>query len=85
MHKKTWKSPCFRTVWGVGALLSLSACKFEVLAPTGDVASQQRDLLVQATGLMLLIIVPVLVLIGVFAWHFRASNTKARYRPDWAH
>ncbi|TWT11402.1 ubiquinol oxidase subunit II [Reyranella sp. CPCC 100927] len=71
------------------ALLSLCAavggCNFVVLNPSGDVAAQQRDLIVISTGLMLLIIVPVMVLTGLFAWRYRHANTAARYEPDWDH
>lgn len=63
----------------------LAGCDAVVMAPSGDVAVQQRDLIVIATVLMLLIVVPVMVLTGVFAWRYRASNTKARYTPDWHH
>ena len=63
----------------------LSGCNFVVLHPSGDVAVQQRDLLVMSTGLMLLIIVPVMVLTAVFAWRYRARNRAARYEPDWDH
>ena len=34
---------------------------------------------------MLLVVVPVIVMTLWFAWKYRASNTKARYEPDWAH
>lgn len=63
----------------------LSGCNAVVLSPSGDVAAQQRDLIVVATVLMLLIVVPVMVLTGLFAWHYRQSNTKATYLPDWSH
>ncbi|MBB3769609.1 cytochrome o ubiquinol oxidase subunit 2 [Angulomicrobium tetraedrale] len=64
---------------------ALSGCNFVVLAPTGDVAAQQRDLLVVSTLLMLLIIIPVMALTAFFAWKYRASNTTARYEPEWSH
>jgi cytochrome o ubiquinol oxidase subunit II len=56
-----------------------------VLDPAGEVAAQQRDLLVQSTLLMLLIIVPVMALIVLFAWRYRVSNKTARYEPEWEH
>lgn len=56
-----------------------------LLHPAGDVARQQRDVLLLSTGLMLLIIVPVMLLTALFAWRYRASNTNARYEPDWHH
>ena len=63
----------------------LSGCDAVVMSPSGDVAVQQRDLLVWATVLMLLVIVPVIVLTLWFAWHYRESNTEANYKPDWTH
>jgi cytochrome o ubiquinol oxidase subunit II len=63
----------------------LSGCNFVVLDPAGDVAAQQRDLVVISTVLMLLIIVPVMALTVLFAWRYRHSNAAARYEPDWDH
>jgi cytochrome o ubiquinol oxidase subunit 2 len=64
--------------------IALSGCAV-VLHPAGDVAAQQRDLLVESTLLMLLIIVPVMVATVLFAWRYRQSNHQARYEPDWDH
>ena len=44
-------------------LILLGGCNAVVLNPSGDVAMQQRDLLLESVGLMLVIIVPVLILI----------------------
>lgn len=74
-----------RILAACGAFLLLSACKAEVLAPSGDVAAQQRDLLVISTLLMLIIIIPVMLLTCWFAWHFRSANRKAAYEPEWSH
>jgi len=63
----------------------LSACDMVVLSPAGDVAGQQRDLLVISTLLMLLIILPVMALTVFFAWKYRESNRDADYEPDWDH
>lgn len=64
-------------------ILLLSGCGGAVLDPSGDIAARQRDLLVQSTLLMLVIIVPVMTLTVLFAWKYRASNRKARYEPNW--
>lgn len=56
-----------------------------VMQPSGDIAVQQRDLIIIATVLMLLIIVPVMAATLYFAWKYRASNTDAEYAPDWDH
>ncbi|HEX7817454.1 ubiquinol oxidase subunit II [Dyella sp.] len=65
--------------------LLLAGCQTVLMSPSGDVAVQQRNLIVNALLLMLLIIVPVIALTLLFAWRYRASNTKARYTPDWDH
>jgi cytochrome o ubiquinol oxidase subunit 2 len=63
----------------------LSGCSSPVLDPAGDIAVQQRDLLIDSTLLMLLIIIPVILLTISFAWFYRASNKEARYEPEWEH
>ncbi len=64
---------------------ALSGCDLIVMNPFGDIATQQANLIVTATVLMLLIIVPVIFLSLFFAWRYRASNTSATYAPDWDH
>jgi cytochrome o ubiquinol oxidase subunit 2 len=69
----------------VSVVFLLAGCQTVLMAPSGDLAVQQRDLIITSTLLMLLIIVPVIVLTLFFAWHFRASNKKAHYDPEWDH
>jgi cytochrome o ubiquinol oxidase subunit 2 len=66
-------------------LLWLAGCDMVVLNPSGDIAAQQAHLVVVSTLLMLLIIVPVMFLICYYAWHYRKSNTSAKYEPEWDH
>ena len=63
----------------------LAGCHTVLMSPSGDLALQQRNLIIDSVLLMLLIIVPVIALTLLFAWHFRASNKKADYDPDWDH
>lgn len=56
---------------------------FAVLNPKGIVAHQERSLLIAATLLMLLIVLPVFALTFLIAWKYRASNTTADYQPEW--
>ncbi len=63
----------------------LSGCDLIVLKPAGDIAARQGDLIVVATLLMLIVIVPVIALTFLFAWRYRASNPSATYTPDWDH
>ncbi|MFT3907334.1 MAG: ubiquinol oxidase subunit II [Steroidobacteraceae bacterium] len=74
-----------RTLWLLPLVAILGGCHAVVLDPAGNVAAQQRDLLIQSTLLMLLIIVPVISLTAFFAWRYRAGNKNARYEPDWDH
>jgi cytochrome o ubiquinol oxidase subunit 2 len=66
-------------------MAALSGCNMVVLEPFGDVAGQQRDLVVISSVLMLLIIVPVMALTVLFARRYRHTNEAARYEPDWDH
>jgi len=81
------RSP-LRRLPGALATLALPAllggCGLVVLDPAGDVARQQGNLVMISTGLMLLIIIPVMVATALFAWRYRAK-ANARYEPDWSH
>ncbi|CAG9181713.1 Cytochrome bo(3) ubiquinol oxidase subunit 2 [Cupriavidus pampae] len=48
-------------------------------------AVRQRDLIIIATCLMMLIIVPVITMTLVFAFRYRETNKEATYNPDWDH
>jgi cytochrome o ubiquinol oxidase subunit 2 len=64
------------------ALAALSGCTEGVLDPKGPIAAAERQIMLNSTGIMLAIVIPVIVAtLGVAAW-FRASNGRARYRPD---
>ncbi|WJH41864.1 ubiquinol oxidase subunit II [Aliirhizobium terrae] len=81
-------SPILRRLCQLSLLLILplmSGCDLVVMSPSGDIAQQQADLIVISVVLMLLIIVPVLCLTLYFAWHYRQSNTAAKYDPEWHH
>ncbi len=69
----------------LSAAFMLAGCNAVLMSPSGDVALQQRDLIIVSTVLMLLIIVPVIALTFLFAWRYRQSNTEATYSPDWDH
>ena len=75
----------FRGLLLLPAVAMLAGCNAVLLSPSGDIAAQQRDLIIYSTVLMLIIIVPVIVLTLLFAWRYRASNKEATYEPDWDH
>lgn len=67
------------------ACVGLSGCDWVLLDSKGMVGLAQRDLILICIGLMLIVVIPAIVLTFVFAWRFRASNTQAKYTPDWSH
>ena len=69
----------------VPATLLLSGCRWALLDPKGPIGEQERTIMLIATALMLLVVVPVIAMILIFAWRYRASNEKAEYQPDWSH
>src|SRR5271169_1826695 len=67
-----------------GAAILLASCKLEggVLEPQGPIASTERLLLINATAIMLVVVVPVIVATSAFAWWYRSSNTHATRSLD---
>jgi cytochrome o ubiquinol oxidase subunit 2 len=68
---------------GAAALgCGLAGCQEGILDPKGPVGAAQRTILLNSLAIMLAIVVPTIVATLAFAWWFRASNARARYRPD---
>ena len=64
---------------------TLGGCTDGVLDPKGPIALAERQILLNALGIMLAIVIPViLATLGVAFW-FRASNEHARYRPNFVY
>ncbi|KAB0675611.1 COX aromatic rich motif-containing protein [Aureimonas leprariae] len=53
------------------------------LSPAGPVAQIIHDEFLFVCFVMLFVIGPVLLLVPLVAWHYRLSNTKSAYRPQW--
>ncbi len=53
------------------------------LAPAGPVAAATRQEFLRVCLVMLFVIGPVLLLTPLIAWHYRLSNTRSAYRPQW--
>jgi cytochrome o ubiquinol oxidase subunit 2 len=63
--------------------LSLPGCGGGVLDPRGPVGASEKLILIDSMTIMLAIVVPVILATVAFAWWFRASNSRATYRPNW--
>ena len=73
--------------WPVFFLMPLfmSGCDMLLLQPTGIVASQQKQIFLFSSAIMLVVVIPVIILTLLFSWRYRASNTHAKYTPNWDH
>jgi cytochrome o ubiquinol oxidase subunit 2 len=67
------------------ACLVASCRRAGVLDPQGPVASAERLILFNATAIMLVVVLPVILLTLAFAWWYRASNKRAVYWPNWSY
>jgi cytochrome o ubiquinol oxidase subunit 2 len=66
-------------------LLLLAGCSGGVLEPQGPIGAANIQILLNALAIMLMIVVPTIIGVLVFAWWFRASNTRARYQPGFVY
>jgi len=82
--RRSIKSAAMAGLLASSALL-LSGCKMAVMDPKGPVAAGEKDLILLAVALMLIPVIPVIVMTIAFAWRYRASNTTAKYAPDFEH
>jgi cytochrome o ubiquinol oxidase subunit II len=83
-HRRACQRLC-----SVGGLVLLAAaiggCTPTILSPVGPIAGGDDLVLLDALGIMLIIVVPTILATLLFAWWFRASNRAATYRPTWAY
>jgi cytochrome o ubiquinol oxidase subunit 2 len=75
--------PLARSLAVLLVALPMAGCAGGVLDPQGPVGVAEKTILLNSLGIMLAIVIPTIVAILGVAWWFRASNTRAQYRPDW--
>src|SRR5271167_2819184 len=86
--KKTFKIAliallCLATI--ALSALYISSNDIAVLEPKGMIGDKERELIITASLLMLIVVIPVMILIWAFAWKYREGNEKAQHAPDWEH
>ena len=54
-----------------------------ILDPQGPIGAADTAILIDSVAIMLAIVLPTIAAIFAFAFWFRASNTRARYLPNW--
>jgi len=69
----------------VCAAAALGGCSGGILQPQGPVGAAGSKILLNAVGIMSVIVVPTIVALLVIGFWFRASNTRARYQPSFVY
>jgi cytochrome o ubiquinol oxidase subunit 2 len=64
-------------------LAGCSSTTATFLDPHGPIAASQRRLFFEIIGWMMIVVVPIFVLVPLFAWRYRRKNAASQYRPDW--
>jgi cytochrome o ubiquinol oxidase subunit II len=67
------------------APLVLTACQAAVLDPQGGIGAAEKMLLIDSLAIMLAIVLPTIAATFAFAWWYRASNTRAKYLPEFVY
>lgn len=65
--------------------LMLTGCEGGVLDPKGQVGMDEKHLIIVATLLMLIVVIPVIAMTLFFAWKYRDGRDQEIYAPKWAH
>ena len=65
------------------AALPLAGCRYSIFDAKGPVGAADALITIDALVIMLAIVIPTMIATVAFAWWFRASNTRARYLPQW--
>jgi cytochrome o ubiquinol oxidase subunit 2 len=82
--KDALRRDCRSLILGLSGL-GLASCSGGVLDPAGPVGAGDATILIDATAIMLAIVIPTILLAFWMAWRYRASNTKAEYLPYWSY
>ncbi|MCH9633390.1 MAG: Cytochrome bo(3) ubiquinol oxidase subunit 2 [Chlamydiae bacterium] len=56
-----------------------------VLNPKGMIGEKERNLIVIAASLMLIVLIPVYILTFIFTRKYKDGNKSAKYEPNWNH
>lgn len=64
--------------------MSFHTAAIAILDPQGTIAAQERNLIILATVLGLLVVIPVFIMTFLIVWRYR-EHKGAKYTPDWDH
>ena len=78
----------FFTLLSLCAMAVLSGCGGDMVLfnSKGQIGVEQGNLILIATALMLIVVIPAIFMTFWFVWKYRESNKdNAEYLPDWSH
>jgi cytochrome o ubiquinol oxidase subunit 2 len=67
------------------SVIMMSGCEGGVLDPKGQIGIDEKHLIIVATLLMLIVVIPVIFMTLYFAWKYRDGREHEIYAPKWAH
>lgn len=74
---------CVAVVVGLGVLFSSGT--YDVLSPKGQIASEQKSILIFTLLLSAVVVIPVYFMLAVFVFRYReGSKKKRKYMPEWS-
>ena len=82
-HRSWRRGAAFLATAGCG--IALGGCGPGVFQPKGPVAGAESTILLNALAIMAAVVLPTIAATLGFAWWYRASNTRARYQPDFSY
>lgn len=69
----------------LAAVFALAGCHAAMLDPKGIIAAAEKHILLEAVGLMCIVVIPVIIMSWIIPWRYREKNTKAKYSPGFTH
>jgi cytochrome o ubiquinol oxidase subunit II len=67
------------------AAVALGGCAGGILQPQGPIGAAGAKIMLNAVGIMCVIVVPTIAALLAIGYWFRASNTRARYQPSFVY
>ncbi|WP_343153464.1 ubiquinol oxidase subunit II [Buchnera aphidicola (Mindarus keteleerifoliae)] len=64
-------------------MLFLNFCHASLLEPKGEIAENQKKIMLFSLGMMLIVVIPVIFMTLWFVIKYKKSNVNSKYTPNW--
>ncbi|HSX05833.1 MAG TPA: COX aromatic rich motif-containing protein [Candidatus Saccharimonadales bacterium] len=81
-HLKLWLGIVLLLAIVGGTSMLLRGHTVSILQPVGEIGQKEKNLITFTVLLSLVVVIPVFILLGYIAWHYREGNTRAKYSPN---